>query len=76
MSKLIRDVFLALVLCVGLAAAALAQRAGTSTSTARLPHGGGGGRRRHRSDPQQRRQGADRHPRLDLARVRARQRPR
>ncbi len=76
MSKMIRGVFLALVLCVGLSAAALAQPQAPAPQLRGFPTAGGGGRRGHRSDPQQRRQGDDRHPGLDVARVRARRRPR
>ena len=53
MSKLIRGVFLALILCVGLSAARAGAAAGTAASIARLPDSGGGSRCAHRSDPQQ-----------------------
>ena len=44
MSKLIRDVFLALVLCIGLSAAALAQPQAPAPQLRGFPTAGGGGR--------------------------------
>ena len=73
MSKLIRGVFLALALCVGLSAAALAQR--TAPQLRGFPTPEAAADALDRSDPQQRRQGDDRPSGLDLARVRARRRP-
>ena len=76
MSKLIRGVFLALVLCVGLSAAALAQPQAPAPQLRGFPTPEAAADAVTAGDPQQRRQGDDRHPRLDMARVRARQRPR
>ena len=64
---------LALILCRRAVGGGVAQPQAPAPQLRGFPTAGGGSRCAHRSDPQQRRQGAERDTGLDLARVRARQ---